>query len=622
MKTTKFPIETMRHSGAHLMAAAIHRLWPDAQFGVGPPIDNGFYYDVLLSQPVVEEDLVKIEAEMRRLKKKRLPFSYSEVPISTAIEQMQGDEQPFKVELLHLLKHKGSTAIEKETGDANLANTTDTETVTLWQVGNFVDLCRGPHVDRSDQIGTFKLTRLAGAYWRGDSRNQQLQRIYALCYEDEEQLKFEFERLEQLRLRDHRVLGKQMSIFTFSEEVGSGLPIWLPNGVVLRDELSALAMEFERKYGYQRVITPELAKGKLYHRSGHLPYYQDEMYRPIMIDEEDFYLRPMNCPHHHQVYLSELRSYRNLPLRISEYGNVYRYEPSGALSGLMRTRGFCQNDAHIYCRYDQAQAEFTNVMLLHADYYRLLGIEAFYMRLSLPDLEKIDKYVNEPAQWIEALGVIRNAMLDSGLDFTEVEGEAAFYGPKIDFQIKSVTGTEYTISTNQLDFLASQRFDLNYIGVDGKEHPVYVIHRAPLGSHERFVAFLLEHYAGAFPMWLAPEQVRIIPVSDRHIPYAHEVQSALFNAAIHTGTGGLRVTVDGGQGRMQKKIRNAEVDKVPYMLVIGDRELAENTVSVRLRARKDLGSMRLAEVITRFEQETKTRKDIIEPDFTKDSKVI
>ncbi|WP_413207385.1 threonine--tRNA ligase [Rhodospirillum sp. A1_3_36] len=603
-------IQTARHSCAHLMAAAIQTLWPGAKFGVGPATKNGFFYDVLFPEPIGQDDLQKIEARMRELRKKKLSFERSEVEIDHAISLMDSIGQNFKVELLNLLKEKGSTAVAKETGDDDLV-AENVNVVSLYKLGDFVDLCRGPHIHRTDHIGAFKLTQLAGAYWRGNERNPQLQRIYGLCFDTKEELTQELWRLEQAKLRDHRRLGKDLQLFTFSQDVGSGLPIWLPKGTVLRDELTRLAREEERREGYQRVITPIITKEQLYYRSGHLPYYKEDMYQPMDIDGEKFYLRPMNCPHHHQVFLSHPRSYRDLPLRIAEYGDVYRYEASGALSGLMRTRGFCQNDAHIYCREDQAKDEFVRVMRLHARYYDLMGIKEYYMRLSLPDLSKLEKYVNEPEKWLAALAIIREAMNETGLPYVEVEGEAAFYGPKIDFMIKSVIGTEYAISTNQLDFLATERFDLTYTGEDGQPHSVYVIHRAPLGSHERFTAFLIEHYAGAFPTWLAPNQLRVIPISDRHLDYARKVVEFFFSADVETATGGLRIDVDDGAERMQKKIRNAQIEKIPYILVVGDREAEDGTAAVRLRNGVDLGTMSLDAIIERIRKEVVSRQDIV-----------
>ena len=608
-------LETMRHSASHLMAAAIQSLWPEARFGVGPAIENGFYYDVRLPESIGEEQLGEIEQRMRKLRKQRLRFEREDLPIDDAIARMCELDQPYKVELLNLLKEKGATSVAKETGDESLVDgdTSDgVDQVSMYKTGGFVDLCRGPHVEHSGKIGAFKLHRLAGAYWRGNEQNDQLQRIYGLCYATQEELDAELERLEQVRLRDHRRIGKALGLFAFSEDVGSGLPLWLPKGVVLQDELAHLALREERRDGYQRVVTPHITRENLYYRSGHLPYYQEDMYRPMDIDGEKFYLRPMNCPHHHQVYLAEPRSYRQLPLRLSEYGQVYRYEKSGSLSGLMRTRGFCQNDAHLYCRFDQAKQEFVKVMHLHARYYELMQIENYYMLLALPDLTKLDKYIDEPDKWLAALTIIREAMDESGYPYVEREGEAAFYGPKVDFMIRSVIGTEYAISTNQLDFLATERFGLTYTGADDQEHPVYVIHRAPLGSHERFTAFLIEHYAGAFPTWLAPVQVRVIPIADRHEEFAEEVRQRLFDADVQTGTGGLRVDVDLGSERMQKKVRNAQLEKIPYMLVLGDREVEQRQVAVRLRSGTDLGDMPLDQLVARLRTEVEQRADLPE----------
>ncbi|HTO40436.1 MAG TPA: threonine--tRNA ligase, partial [Rhizomicrobium sp.] len=481
--------------------------------------------------------------------------------------------------------------------------------VSIYFHGDWHDLCRGPHFASTSKIGqAFKLTKIAGAYWRGDSNNPQLQRIYGTAWRDEKELAAYLYQLEEAEKRDHRKIGREMELFTFSPDVGAGLPLWMPNGMVIRQELEFLALQEERKDGYRRVATPHITKEALYYRSRHLPYYADSMYAPLDIDGENYYLRPMNCPHHHLIYGATRHSYRELPLRIAEYGQDYRYEASGGLSGLMRVRGFCMNDAHIYCRYDQAKEEFIRVMRLHARYYDLMDIKDYYMRLSLPDLDKLDKYVDEPQKWLDALSIIRAAMEESGYNYVEGKGEAAFYGPKIDFMIKSAIGTEYTISTNQLDFLATDTFDLKYIGEDGAEAPVYVIHRAPLGTHERFTAFLIEHYAGAFPTWLAPIQARVIPISDKVGDYAQKVVDALFNEPVVNGTAGLRVDIDSTAERMQKKIRDAQLQKIPYMLIVGEREAAEGKVAVRLRSGKDLGAIPLETFIARIKKEAETRR--------------
>jgi threonyl-tRNA synthetase len=424
-------------------------------------------------------------------------------------------------------------------------------------------------------------------------------------------LEGELQRLEEVKLRDHRRLGRELGIFHLSPEVGSGLPLWLPNGTVLRDELEFLAKQYERAAGYERVSTPHIANEKLYYQSGHLPYYQDDMYSPMKIGESNFYLRPMNCPHHHHIYLSRPRSYRDLPVRLAEYGQVYRYEDSGALSGMIRTRGFCQNDAHIYCAVESTKAEFAKVMEMHAELYRLFDISDFYMKLSLPDLDNIDKYIDDSEAWKAALEIVVEAMKESELPYIEVEGEAAFYGPKIDFIIKSAIGTEYAISTNQLDFLASSRFGLTYTGADGQEHPIYVIHRAPLGSHERFIAFLLEHYCGAFPAWLAPVQAMIVPVSERFSGYASSVQARFRSVPVRNGTLGLRVETDLSSDRMQKKIRNAVVAKTPLVLVVGSSEEEQGTVSVRTRDGVDHGSLGAEVLLQALIESVEARNDQI-----------
>ncbi len=586
-------LELIRHDAAHVLAMAVQALYPGTQVTIGPAIDDGFYYDFARDEPFTPEDLPKIEAKMREIVKADL-LTHREVwPRDKAVAHFKSIGENYKAELIESIPAG--------------------EDVSIYWHGDWHDLCRGPHFATTGKIGdAFKLTKIAGAYWRGDSKNAQLQRIYGTAWRDQKELDAYLTRLEEAEKRDHRRIGKEMELFTFSPDVGAGLPLWMPNGMVIRQELEFLALQEERKDGYFRVATPHITKEALYLRSRHLPYYSDSMYSPIDIDGENYYLRPMNCPHHHMIYLATRHSYRELPLRIAEYGQDYRYEASGGLSGLMRVRGFCMNDAHIYCRYDQAKDEFIRVMRLHARYYDLMNIKEYYMRLSMPDLAKLDKYVDEPEKWLTALDIIREAMKESGYPFVEAKGEAAFYGPKIDFMIKSVIGTEYTISTNQLDFLATQTFGLSYIGEDGAEHPVYVIHRAPLGTHERFTAFLIEHYAGAFPTWLAPVQARIIPISDKANDYAHKMRQALFDVPVVNGTAGLRVDIDLTAERMQKKIRDAQIQKIPYMLVVGEREAAEGKVAVRLRSGKDLGPMPLETFIARIKGEAESRKDVAE----------
>ena len=584
-------LEMIRHDAAHMLAMATQELFPGTKIAIGPPIEDGFYYDMDPPQPFTPEDLPKIEARMHELVKADLPVHREVWPRPEAMAHYEQAHEDYKVELIRDLP----------------AN----EDVSVYYHGpKWFDLCRGPHFLSSGKIGNaFKLTKIAGAYWRGDSKRPMLQRIYGTAWRDEKELDAHLKHLEEAEKRDHRRLGRELELFTFSPDVGAGLPLWMPNGMVIRQELEFLALQKERAYGYRRVATPHITKEALYFRSRHLPYYADSMYSPLDIDGENYYLRPMNCPHHHLIYLATRHSYRELPLRLAEYGQDYRYEASGGLSGLMRVRGFCMNDAHIYCRYDQAKDEFLRVMRLHAEYYDLMGIKEYYMRLSLPDMTKLDKYVDEPDKWLKALDIIKAAMDESGYRYVEGEGEAAFYGPKIDFMIKSAIGTEYTISTNQLDFLATTTFGLTYTGEDGAEHPVYVIHRAPLGTHERFTAFLIEHYAGAFPTWLAPTQARIIPITDRVVDYAMQVKDHIFAEPVVNGTGGLRVDVDTSNERMQRKIFEAQHQKIPYMLVVGDREAAEGKVAVRLRSGKDLGPMPLDQIIARLKREAETRVD-------------
>ncbi len=584
-------LELIRHDMAHVLAMAVQALYPGTQVTIGPAIEDGFYYDFARDTPFTPDDLPKIEEEMRKIIKAGLPTRREVWPRDQAIAHFDGIGEHYKAELIRSIP--------------------EGEDVSIYWHGDWHDLCRGPHFDTTAKIpDAFKLTKIAGAYWRGDSNNAQLQRIYGTAWRDQKELDAYLERLAEQEKRDHRRIGKDLELFTFSPEVGAGLPLWMPNGMVIRQELEFLATQEERRDGYKRVATPEITKENLYIRSKHLAFYKEDMYSAIDIEGENYYLKPMNCPHHHMIYLATRHSYRELPLRLAEYGHCYRYEASGGLSGLMRVRGFVQNDAHIYCRFDQAKDEFLKVMRLHARYYDLMGIKDYYMRFSLPDLTKKHNFVNEPEKWRAAGEIIRTAMQESGYPYVEAEGEAAFYGPKVDFMIKSVIGTEYAISTNQLDFVATDTFGLSYIGEDGAEHPVYVIHRAPLGSHERFTAFLIEHYAGAFPVWLAPVQARVIPISDKAADYAQGVVQKLMDLQVVNGTAGLRVDIDMASERMQKKIRDAQLQKIPYMLVVGEREAAEGKVAVRLRSGKDLGAMPLEAFMDRIKKEAESRVDV------------
>ena len=586
-------LDLIRHDSAHVLAMAVQQLYPGTQVTIGPNIDDGFFYDFARETPFTLDDLAKIEARMHEIVSQDVATRREVWPRDEAVAHFEKLGEFYKAELIRAIPAG--------------------EDVSIYFHGDWHDLCRGPHFASTGKIGqAFKLTKIAGAYWRGDSNNPQLQRIYGTAWRDDKELAAYLYRLEEAEKRDHRKIGKEMELFTFSPDVGAGLPLWMPNGMVIRQELEFLALQEERKDGYRRVATPHIAKETLYYRSRHLPYYSEGMYTPLDIDGENYYLRPMNCPHHHLIFGATRHSYREMPIRIAEYGQDYRYEASGGLSGLMRVRGFCMNDAHIYCRYDQAKEEFIRVLRLHARYYDLMDIKEYYMRLSLPDMNKLDKYVDEPQKWLDAMTIIKQAMDESGYHYVEGKGEAAFYGPKIDFMIKSAIGTEYTISTNQLDFLATQTFDLKYVGEDGADHPVYVIHRAPLGTHERFTAFLIEHYAGAFPTWLAPIQARVIPISDKVSDYAQKVLDALFQAPVVNGTAGLRVDIDTTAERMQKKIRDAQLQKIPYMLVVGEREAAEGKVAVRLRSGKDLGAMPIEAFVERIKREAETRKETVD----------
>ncbi len=585
------PLYKLRHSLAHVLAQAVLEIRPKSKLGFGPPIDTGFYYDFFLDEPLTHDDLADLEKRMRKIIGARQEFTQGMRTAAEAVEFLKQSDQNFKVEYCEELIKQGETEIGFYTN------------------GPFIDMCRGPHLEHTGNIppDCFQLDSLAGAYWRGNEKNPQLTRIYGIAFKNKIDLADFIKRRELTRARDHRKLGVELDIFTFSQEVGSGLPLWLPNGTVIREELEKLAKEEERKEGYVRVATPHITKDKLYYKSGHLPYYKDDMYAPIEIEGELFYLKPMNCPHHHEIYLSGKRSYRDLPLRLAEYGQVYRYESSGALSGLMRVRGFCQNDAHLYCRFDQAKQEFINVMHMHARYYEMFGITDYFMRFSKPDLNNLDKYINEPQKWLTAMDIMYEAMNETGYRYVEAEGEAAFYGPKIDFMIKSAIGNDYAISTNQLDFLATDTFNLKYTGEDGKEHPVYVIHRAPLGSHERFVAFLIEHFGGAFPVWLSPVQAMVVPIADRHNEYGKKVYDALFRSDAPSVFGGVRVQMDDSRESMQKKIRNAQMKKIPYMLVVGDKEMQDGTIAVRLRDGSNLGTMSIDSFLERISGEIRTR---------------
>ena len=574
---------TFWHSSAHLMAEAIQSMYPGAKFWVGPPVDNGFYYDVDLGdESITEEDLRNLEKKMTELAKQN--NAYLRQPIAKAEAETyfatKGDE--YKLDLLQGLN------------DGN---------ITFYTQGSFTDLCRGPHIPSTGFIKAIKLTNIAGAYWKGDEKAKQLTRIYGVTFPTSKQLEEHLALLEEAKKRDHRKLGKELSIYTMDDDVGQGLIMWLPNGTVIIEELEKLAKETEKAAGYKRVVTPHIAKESMYLTSGHLPYYADSMYPPMEMDGEKYYLKSMNCPHHHKIFAAEPKSYRDLPYRIAEYGTVYRYEQSGELFGLMRVRCLHMNDAHIYCTKEQFNQEFRAVNDMYQKYFKIFGIDKYVMRLSLHSKEKLGiKYVNEPELWLETEEMVRNVLIESNIPYVEVQDEAAFYGPKIDVQIYSVIGREFTLATNQVDFSQGKSFNLQYINQDNTPETPLIIHRAPLGTHERFIGFLLEHYAGKFPVWLAPLQVKILPISDKFSDYAQSVLEKFKIADI-------RAEIDDRNEKIGKKIRDTELLRVPYMLIIGEKEVAENKVSIRRQGKGDLGAKDTDEFIAEVKNEIKDRRE-------------
>ena len=550
-------LEIMRHSTAHLMAQAIKRLYKDTkvQLGVGPVIENGFYYDIDMEESITPEDLGKIEKEMKKIVNANIEIERKEVSREEAIQLFKEVGDELKLELI----------------DAIPAG----ETVTIYQQGEFFDLCRGVHVPSTGKIKEFKLLSVAGAYWRGDSDNQMLQRIYGTAFFTKADLDEHLRLLEEAKERDHRKLGKELNLFTNSQKVGQGLPLWLPKGATIRRIIERYIVDKEVSLGYQHVYTPVLGSVELYKTSGHWEHYQDDMFPAMEMDNEDLVLRPMNCPHHMMVYKQGIHSYRELPIRIAELGTMHRYEMSGALSGLQRVRGMTLNDAHIFVRPDQIKEEFIRVVRLVEAVYKDFGFENYSFRLSYRDPEDTEKYFDDDAMWEKAQSMLKDAMDELDLDYYEAEGEAAFYGPKLDVQVKTALGKEETLSTVQLDFLLPERFDLTYVGEDGKQHRPVVIHRGVVSTMERFVAFLIEEYKGAFPTWLAPVQVQVIPVSPTvHLEYAKEVQEQLQLA-------GIRVELDSRDEKIGYKIREAQMQKIPYMLVVGDKEVEDKAVNVR-----------------------------------------
>ncbi|CUS03716.2 Threonine--tRNA ligase [Candidatus Promineifilum breve] len=593
----------LRHTTAHVMAQAVLELFPGAKIGIGPPIDDGFYYDFDLGEDdngrrrtFTAADLERIEKRMRQILAGKHPLRYRVVTADEARELFQ--DQPYKLEIIEgLLRGEFNEYGDEEEGPAaDLV-------ISTYRHDTFEDLCKGPHVAHTGLIpvDAFQLMSSAATYWRGDESRPMLQRIYGTAWFSKKDLKRHLQLLEEAKKRDHRKLGRELEIYIMDEEVGPGLPLWLPNGVILREELEKLAFELEDAGGYQRVATPHIAKEELYLRSGHLPYYTESMYPPMEREDIRYYLKPMNCPFHHKIYASKPRSYRDLPLRLAEFGMVYRYEQSGELFGLMRVRGAEQNDAHIYCAEDQVEAEFMAVIDLYRYYFELFGIDRYVMRLSLHEKRELGiKYADDEAAWLKTEDIVRQVMKASGVPFEEARGEAAFYGPKIDVQAWSVIGREFSLATNQVDFVQPARFGLTFTNRDGQPEMPYCIHRAPLGAHERYIGFLIEHYGGNFPVWLAPEQARVIPITDAHHEYARQVAARLHEA-------GIRVRADLGNDRMGNKIRAAQGMKVPYMLIVGDQEAAAETLAVRYRDGEQRNDMGLGEFVAHVGKRIRTR---------------
>lgn len=579
-------IDIMRHSAAHLMAQAIKRLYKNVSFGVGPVIEEGFYYDMDLQESLTTEDLPKIEKEMKRIIDENLEIERVEVSREHAKEMFREIGDNLKLELIDAIP--------------------EGEQVTIYKQGEFFDLCRGIHVPSTSKIKAFKLLSISGAYWRGDSNNKQLQRIYGTAFEKQSQLDEYLHILEERKERDHRKLGKEMEIFTVSQKVGQGLPLWLPKGATIRRNIERYIVDLEERLGYDHVYTPVLGSVDLYKTSGHWDHYQDDNFPLMEMDNEELMLRPMNCPHHMMVYKNQLYSYRSLPVRIAELGTMHRYEMSGALAGLQRVRAMTLNDAHIFARPDQLKEEFIRVVELIQQVYKDFGIGKYYFRLSYRDPEDKEKYVDNDAMWEKAQSMLKETLDDMEVEYVEAVGEAAFYGPKLDVQVQTALGKDETLSTVQLDFHLPEQFDLTYIGEDGKEHRPVVIHRGVVGTMERFVAFLIEEYKGVFPTWLAPVQAKIIPVSPQvHLDYAKEIADKLRKS-------GVRISVDERDEKIGYKIREAQTQKVPFALVLGDKEIESGSVNVRRYGEKDSETMvyELFEDMIKKEIETKSLRKL------------
>lgn len=582
MKQQDEQLQRLRHSAAHLLAAAVLDLYPDAKPSIGPATEDGFYYDFEFSEPISDANLKEIEKRMKKIVNKWERFERIEVSKAEALAQFKAN--PYKVELIEEHSRNG-------------------EALTLYKSGEFVDLCKGGHIEEPNkQLRHIKLLSIAGAYWRGNEKNKMLTRIYGTAFFTAKELEEYLHMREEAKKRDHRLLGQKLELFFIDEMVGKGLIMWLPNGTILKDQVEALARKMEYESGYERVSSPHIAKEELYLTSGHLPYYKDGMYPPMVMDDGTYFMKAMNCPHHHRMYLHKPHSYRELPIRYAEYGMCYRNELSGTLAGLLRVRALEMNDAHIYCRKDQIKSEFKAVMELTMKYFEIFGLKNYWFRLSKWSPEHTEKYINQPENWEYAQNVLRDVLTEIQVEFVEADDEAAFYGPKVDVQFKSIIGREETMSTIQLDFLAKERFGLSYKDENGEENnEVFVIHRAPLSTHERFMAFLIEHYGGNFPLWLSPIQVSVIPVTDNHHEYATKVYKVLLDA-------GIRVKLHDEPKTVSYKIRQSTLQKVPYMVIIGDNEVNSSTqdslpVSVRTREGNDLGVQPVSELLVSLKEQ-------------------
>ena len=573
--------DVLLHSTAHLMAQAVKSIWPNSQITIGPTIENRFYYDFDIEETFSDDDLNKIEDKMKNIAKEDLSVSRSELDHDQAIKLFDKRGEKYKVEIIN----------EIDSSDQ----------ISAYQQGDFIDLCRGPHVPSTGKIKYFKLLSTSGAYWRGDEKNKMLQRIYGTVFSSKKELKDYLHFLEEAKKRDHRKLGKELNIYTFDDEIGPGLPLWLPNGATIIDELEKLAKETEGKHGYKQVRTPHLTKGDLYKKSGHLDLYKDSMYPAMDVDGVEYYVKPMNCPHHHKIYDATPKSYRDLPYRIAEYGTCYRYEKSGQLFGLMRVRSMQMNDAHIYCSKTDFDKEFLDVCNMYLEYFEIFGIEKYEMRLSLHDPSELgNKYIDEPELWIETEDAVRNALKSGGVNYIEIPGEAAFYGPKIDVQVWSAIGKEFTLATNQVDFAIPKRFNLSFTDEKGQNQTPLCIHRAPLSTHERFIGFLIEHYGGDFPLWLSPTQIMILPVSEKTHAYAQSIESKFRDV-------GMRVKLDNRPDKISAKIRQAEISRIPIMLIVGEKESADNTITVRRRFVDEQETVEVNSLIERFTTEINKR---------------